>query len=71
MMPDHLSLYLKEHPRRYSIERHSGDVFREDDDFDGFALTIEVLDEGEADALLRAIRTILPHWQTENEVHDG
>ena len=70
-MPDHLSLYLKDHQRRYTIKWTCGDVFREDEDFDGLALTIEVLDEAEADAILRAIKTRLPHWQTESEAHDA
>lgn len=70
-MPDTLSLSLTGHPRRYSIDHHCGDVFREDDDYDGLALTIEVLSEAEAHMILHAIRTALPHWQTESEVTGG
>lgn len=70
-MADRLSLHLTPHPRRYSIDSHVGDVFREDDDYEGLVLQIEVLDEAEADLILRALRTMLPHWRTENEVLDG
>ena len=71
MRSDHLSLHLSRHPRRYSIDEHSGDVFREDDDYDGLVLSIEIMDEAEADAILRVLRTMLPHWRTESEVQDG
>lgn len=70
-MADRLSLHLTPHPRRYSIESLVGDVFREDDDYEGLVLQIEVLDEAEADLILRSLRTMLPHWRTENEVFDG
>lgn len=70
-MADRLSLYLTPHPRRYSIQDIAGDVFCEDDDYDGLVLTIEILDEAEADLILRALRTMLPHWRTENEVFDA
>lgn len=70
-MTDELTVYLGAHPRRYSIDRHSGDLFRDDDDYDGLALTIEVLSQAEADAILAVIRNTLPHWQTESEVSDG
>lgn len=69
-MADRLSLHLTPHPRRYSIEDIAGDVFREDDDYDGLVLQIEILDEAEADLILRALRTMLPHWKTESEVLD-
>ncbi|WP_347311405.1 hypothetical protein [Defluviimonas sp. SAOS-178_SWC] len=70
-MPDRLSLHLTPHPRRYSVAEESGDVFRHDDDFEGFTLTIELLDEAEADAVLRALKVMMPHWKTDDEVYDG
>ncbi len=38
-------------PRRWSIDRHSGELFDDDIEFDGYALTIEIWDEAEAHQL--------------------
>lgn len=62
-LTDLLALHLRKHPRRIAILHASGDVFEEDDDFDGMTLTIEILDEAEADAVGRALRRMLPHWR--------
>ena len=40
---------------RYRIGRESGDLFEEDQDFDGITLTIEVSGRDDALAMLKAI----------------
>lgn len=42
--------------RRFSIDEHSGDVFAEDDDYLGTALTLEIKTPEEAEAVLAALR---------------
>jgi hypothetical protein len=48
---------------RYRFGHNSGDVFREDDDFEGTTLTIECADWNEAKDMLAAIRRMGPHPQ--------
>jgi hypothetical protein len=49
-------------PRRWSVAEHSGDMFEEDDDFDGIALTIEIHSQAEWDAVESALAK---GWQHE------
>lgn len=46
---------------RYRFGNECGDVFKEDDDFDGTTLTIECADWKEANDMLAAIRRMGPH----------
>lgn len=41
---------------RFRIGTSCGDTFEEEDDFDGYTLTVEVADLDEGEAFLRALR---------------
>lgn len=43
-------------PLRYRLGDECGDIFAEDDDFDGVTLTVEVRDEAEGRRLIEALR---------------
>ena len=42
-------------PLRYRLGDECGDIFAEDDDFDGLTLTVEVRDEAEGRRLIEAL----------------
>lgn len=63
-MPDEASgeIRTNRHARvRYRFGHECGDVFKENDDFDGTTLRIECADWGEAKDMLAAIRRMGPH----------
>jgi hypothetical protein len=43
-------------PLRFRLGDECGDVFADDDDFDGLTLTVEVRDEAEGRRLIEALR---------------
>ena len=47
-------------PRQWSVAEHSGECFREDDDYDGWILQIELRDEAEAETLARHMQAVWP-----------
>lgn len=49
-----------ETPRQWSAAEHSGECFREDDDYDGWILQIELRDEAEAETLARHMQAVWP-----------
>jgi len=46
---------------RYRIGREIGEVFEEGEDFDGYALAIELADPSQGEAFIAAIRDGLQH----------
>jgi hypothetical protein len=66
-MTDLLKLHLHRAPRRWRVGEDSGATFAEDEDFDGHTLTIELLDEAEADMIARALRHLMPHWRPSDD----
>lgn len=47
-------------PRQWSVAEHSGDCFREDDDYDGWILQIEIRDEAEAARIAAHMQGLWP-----------
>lgn len=47
-------------PRQWSVAEHSGECFREDDDYDGWILQIELRDEAEAEKVARHMQAVWP-----------
>lgn len=66
-MHDLLKLYLHRAPRRWRVGEDSGATFAEGEDFDGHTLTIELMDEAEADMIARALRNLMPHWHPSDD----
>lgn len=66
-MTDLLRLHLTPAPRRWRTGQDSGATFDEGEDFDGHTLTIELLDEAEADMIARALRRLFPHWHASGD----
>lgn len=64
---DLLNLLLRSAPRRVRIGQDSGDTFVDDDDFDGWTLTLELRDEFEAAMIAAAITAAHPHWRVTDE----
>ena len=62
MMTDLLRMHMTPARRRWRIGQDCGDTFDEGDDFDGYTLTIELLDPAEADMIARHLRREFPHW---------
>ena len=65
---DELRPLLRPTPRRARIGEDCGDLFAEDDNFDGFTLTIELHDAQEAEALAAALPAIFPSWKVTRDV---
>lgn len=66
-----LTRILASHPRRFRVGMDCGDVFSEGDDFDGWTLTVEIMDEGEAAQIVRALRKAFPDWQPSDDTDGG
>lgn len=66
-MTDDLSLKFPTGPRRWRVGQESGCVFDEDEDFDGFTLTIALDHWAQADAVAMALRIMLPHWRPSDD----
>lgn len=47
-------------PRQWSVAEHSGECFREDRDYDGWILQIELRDEADAETLARHMQAVWP-----------
>lgn len=60
---DELRLLLPPKPRKWRVGMDCGETFHEGDDFDGWTMLIELDNEAQADAVARALRIKLPHWQ--------
>ena len=67
MTTDLLKLHLPAGPRRFRVGQECGCVFDENDDFDGWTLTLELDHEAQADAVARALRILFQHWQASDD----